>query len=101
MKIVKRISTVVCVMLLTSGLVSALEVEERLKLVSLSVPTMNCVMCPITVSKSLTNIEGVQVADANLEKGIVKVTFNDQVTDVDALLVATKMAGYPSYLIKK
>ena len=98
MKIMKRICTILLMALFINGSVIAV---EKLKLVSLSVPTMNCAMCPITVSKSLMNVNGVQTADASLDKGIVKISFNDQVADIDALLAATKNAGYPSYLIKE
>ncbi len=99
MKIIKQISTLICMMLLVNG--SAVAMKDGFKLISLSVPTMNCAMCPVTVAKSLTNIDGVQTADVNLEQGIVMVSFNDQITNIKAMTQATKMAGYPSYLIKK
>ena len=89
-------STVLCMIFLVGGSAIAL---EKLKSVSLAVPTMNCAMCPITVAKSLMNLPGVKIVDAQLEKGIVKVSFNEQATNVDAMTYATKMAGYPSYLI--
>jgi len=98
MRMIKKISAMLCMMLLVGGSAVAL---EKLKMVSLAVPTMNCAMCPITVSKSLMNIPGVQIVDAQLEEGIVQVSFNDQVTGIDAMTYATKMAGYPSYLIKE
>jgi len=98
MRMIKKISTILSMMLMFGG--SAVAVEN-LKMVSLSVPTMNCAMCPITVSKSLMNVPGVQIVDAQLEKGIVQVSFNEKATTIDAMTQATKMAGYPSYLIKE
>ena len=98
MRMIKKISTILCMMLMFGG--SAVAVEN-LKMVSLSVPTMNCAMCPITVSKSLMNVPGVQIVDAQLEKGIVQVSFNEKATTIGAMTQATKMAGYPSYLIKE
>ena len=98
MKIMKRICTILLMALFINGSVIA---AEELKLVSLSVPTMNCAMCPITVSKSLMNVQGVQTADASLAKGVVEVSFNDEVANIDALLAATKNAGYPSYLLEQ
>jgi len=47
--------------------------------VVLSVPSMNCAACPITVRKALEKISGVQT-----------------VKSVEQLTEATKNAGYPS-----
>jgi copper chaperone CopZ len=47
------------------------------------------------------NVQGVQTADASLAKGVVEVSFNDEVANIDALLAATKNAGYPSYLLEQ
>lgn len=52
----------------------------------------------ISVQRSLTRINGVTKADVSLEKAEAVVTFDDAKTGVDALLKATKAAGYPSTL---
>ena len=52
----------------------------------------------ISVKRSLTSIDGVSKADVSLEKREAVVTYDDAKTDVDALLKATKDAGYPSTL---
>ena len=52
----------------------------------------------ISVQRSLTKISGVTRANANLEKAEAVVTFDDTKTNVEALLKATKGAGYPSTL---
>jgi mercuric ion binding protein len=44
----------------------------------------------------LTKVEGVTKADVSLEKAEAVVTFDDAKTSTDALLKATKDAGYPS-----
>lgn len=66
------------------------------KTVVLSVPTMNCAACPITVRKALERVPGVQTVKATLEPPEALVTFDDATTDVDRLTEATKQAGYPS-----
>ena len=66
--------------------------------VTLSVPTMDCPVCPITVKKALTKIPGVSQAEVNFDKRLATVTFDDSRTSVDALTRATKDAGYPSTL---
>lgn len=68
------------------------------KTVTLSVPTMYCAVCPITVKKALTKVPGVIQADVSLDKRQATVTFNDSRTSVDALTDATFDAGYPSTL---
>ena len=64
--------------------------------VTLSVPSMNCAACPITVKKALTKVPGVSKTEVSLEKREAKVSFDDAKTNVEALTRATKDAGYPS-----
>ena len=52
----------------------------------------------ISVQRSLTKVNGVIKADVSLEKAEAVVTFDDAKTNVEALLKATKGAGYPSTL---
>ena len=66
------------------------------KAVILSVPSMNCAACPITVRKALEKVAGVQSVKATLEPPEAQVTFDDAKTSVDRLMEATKGAGYPS-----
>ena len=66
------------------------------KTVTLSVPTMFCAACPITVKTALNKVEGVEKIEVNLEKKEAIVTFDDAKTKVEALTEATKNAGYPS-----
>jgi len=68
------------------------------KTVALSVPTMDCPVCPITVKKALSNVNGVSDATVNFDKRQAIVTFDDTKTNVDTLTDATKNAGYPSAL---
>jgi mercuric ion binding protein len=64
--------------------------------VVLSVPSMNCAACPITVRKALEKISGVQSVKATLEPPEAVVTFDDAKTSVEQLTEATRNAGYPS-----
>ncbi|MBE0615181.1 MAG: mercury resistance system periplasmic binding protein MerP [Burkholderiales bacterium] len=68
------------------------------KTVTLSVPTMDCPVCPITVKKALVKVPGVSHAKVNFDKRLATVTFDDAKTTIDALTDATKNAGYPSTL---
>ena len=64
--------------------------------VVLSVPSMNCAACPITVRKALEKVAGVQKVKATLEPPEAVVTFDDATTSIEKLTEATKGAGYPS-----
>lgn len=66
------------------------------KTVTLSVPGMTCASCPITLKKALNKVEGVENIKVDLEEKKALVTFDDAKTNVQALLEATKNAGYPS-----
>ena len=68
--------------------------------VTLSVPTMDCPVCPITVKKALTGVDGVSKAEVNFDKRQATVTFDDARTSVQNLTEATRNAGYPSSLKK-
>lgn len=54
--------------------------------------------CVISVKGSLTKVNGVTKADVSLEKAEAVVTFDDAKTNTEALLKATKDAGFPSTL---
>lgn len=66
------------------------------KTVTLSVPGMTCASCPITLKKALNKVEGVENIKVDLEEKKALVTFDDAKTNVQALLEATKNAGYSS-----
>ncbi len=52
----------------------------------------------VSVKRSLSKIDGVIKADVSLEKAEAVVTFDDAKANIDALVNATKRAGYPSTL---
>jgi periplasmic mercuric ion binding protein len=75
---------------------TALPAVAAQQTVVLSVPSMNCAACPITVRKALEKVAGVQSVKATLEPPEAVVTFDNAQTSVDQLTAATKGAGYPS-----
>jgi len=64
--------------------------------VTLSLPTMDCAVCPITVKKALLKVDGVSRAELSFDKRQAVVTFDDARTSVPAWTRATQDAGYPS-----
>lgn len=86
--------------LLTAALLAALigPAFAAPQTVTLSVPTMDCAVCPITVKKALTGVPGVSAAAVSFERLQATVTFDNARISVQALTDATKKAGYPSTL---
>jgi mercuric ion binding protein len=66
--------------------------------VTLTVPTMDCATCPVTIKVALLKVPGVSRAIVSYSHRDAKVTFNDAKTNVAALTKATQDAGYPSFL---
>jgi periplasmic mercuric ion binding protein len=91
----KKLATV-----LTLALAFSASAWAATKTVTLSVPGMTCAACPITVKKALNKVEGVTKTEVSFEKKEATVTYDDAKTSVNALLDATKNAGYPSSVKK-
>jgi periplasmic mercuric ion binding protein len=86
-------SLVFLFLLSMSGFISAAEQS-----VILSVPRMNCPVCPITVKKSLQQVDGVKSVNVIYESKTAEIAFDDKLTNINSLLKATENVGYPSYL---
>lgn len=62
--------------------------------VTLSVPGMTCLMCPITVRKALEGVDGVHEASATLSDKSAAVLFDPNRTDVEQLIAAVGNSGF-------
>jgi len=67
--------------------------------VKLAVANMSCATCPPIVRKSLSAVAGVSKVVVSLEQQSALVTFDDQKTNVQALIAATTNAGYPAKVV--
>lgn len=67
------------------------------KQVTLTVPTMDCATCPVTIKVALMKVPGVSRAVVSYKHRTAQVTFDDAKTDVAALTRATDGVGYPSF----
>lgn len=83
--------------MLLAVLASAVAFAES-KTVTLSVPGMNCDLCPLTIKKAISKVPGVASVEASYEKKQAVVTFDDRRASIEALMKATANAGYPSTL---
>lgn len=86
------------ILIITGCLLTTFGVMAKLQTVTLEVPTMNCPTCPITVTKSLENLNGVTDVEVTFEQRLTQVSYDDKITNTKALIDATTNAGYPSYL---
>lgn len=64
--------------------------------VTLTVDNLSCVTCVPTVKKSLSKVQGVKRVDVSAKARTAFVVFDDKVTTLAALTMATTKAGYPS-----
>ncbi|MEL7968550.1 mercury resistance system periplasmic binding protein MerP [Vreelandella neptunia] len=76
----------------------SLPVLAAIQTVTLAVPSMNCAACPITVKLTLNKVDGVSQVDVSYPDREAVVSFDDNLTSVEALTQATGDAGYPSTL---
>lgn len=83
-----------------AALVLATPAWAATRTVTLSLPTMDCPVCPITVKKALTRVPGVSKAAVNFDRRQAVVSFDDAQTSTDALIKATTDAGYPSTVVR-
>ena len=67
--------------------------------VTLSIPGMTCGACPITVRTALDRVPGVERVAIAVAKKEVTVTYDNAKASPQALLRATRDAGYPARVV--
>ncbi|HGT2643550.1 TPA: mercury resistance system periplasmic binding protein MerP [Legionella pneumophila] len=70
--------------------------KSNLQTVILSVPTMNCPVCPITVKKALEKVPGVKQVEVAFKTKTAVVSYDKEKTTTNDLLKATEEVGYKS-----
>lgn len=86
-----------CLLAITLSLV-AMPALAAVRQVTLTIPTMDCATCPLTIKVALMKVPGVTRAVVSYQHRNAKVTFDDAKADIAALTHATETAGYPSFL---
>lgn len=97
MKSLKALSALSGVVMLAG----ASPVMAATRTVTLSISSMTCPVCPITVKKALDAVHGVSKVAVNYPKKSAIVTYDDAKTNVAALTKATANVGYPSFAAGK
>lgn len=70
------------------------------KSVTLSIPSMDCAACPITVKRALSRLDGVKSVTSDLARRQTVVTFDDASVTPQQITAATSNAGFPSAVLK-
>jgi len=94
----KKIIPSIALALIASTVLPAMAAEQTVKL---SVPGMTCVSCPFIVEKSVSAVDGVKSVEATMDDLSATVTFEDTLTNVEAIQQATAGVGFPSSLIER
>jgi len=66
--------------------------------VQLTVPTMDCATCPITIKTALSKVPGVSKVKVSYEKREAVIVYDDARATVADLKKATEDVGYPAML---
>lgn len=100
----KIIVSIVAVFFIFAGLsASAIQTVSNntsQTVVTLSVPGMDCPVCPITVKKALSKVSGVNAVKIDYKVRTATVAFDTSKTNVEQLEAATAKAGYHSKELK-
>jgi mercuric ion binding protein len=94
----KRYFTAVAV---TFILVASGSAFAEQKTVTLDLQNMTCPSCAYMIKSSLKKVQGVSKAEVSYGKRRAVVTYDDAKTTGNALIEATKNAGFPSKIIMK
>lgn len=69
--------------------------------VLLEIQNMTCLVCPLTIKKALSKVNGVQRIEIDYEAKTATVQFDDAMTTTDKLIAAITDAGFPSTIAKQ
>ncbi len=84
--------------ILLGALIGTQAAWAKAQTVSLTIPTMDCATCPITIKVALMKVQGVSSAKVSYARREAVVVFDNEKTSLDELKKATTEAGYPSFI---
>ena len=70
----------------------------RQQTVQLTVPTMDCATCPITIKAALSKVPGVSKVKVSYDRREAVIVYDDAKATVADLKKATEDVGYPAML---
>ncbi|MCJ8312600.1 MAG: cation transporter [Saccharospirillaceae bacterium] len=85
----------------TSTLQSKVNTDENF---TLSIPSMFCATCPITVRKALEKVDGISNIEIKLEARTAQIFYAEHIESKTELIKqaisATTNAGYPAFIVE-
>lgn len=70
------------------------------QVVKFDVPGMTCPSCPYIVQSAMQSVDGVISVAADFETRTAIVLFDDDVTTIEAIELASEQSGYDAFLIE-
>lgn len=64
--------------------------------IQLAVENMTCAACSFILHKTIAGVPGVVGVEVSPEAGMVQVTFEESIAEVDDITAATQRLGFPS-----
>jgi len=77
---------------------TVLAAENAQQTRTFAIENMTCALCPVTVKKAMSNVNGVKSVNVNLDTKTATVEFDSTVTTVDEIAQSSTNAGYPATL---
>jgi len=84
----------------TTALLSATAAMAAERSVSFDVPDMFCASCPYVVEAAMGGVDGVISVTTDLDQRLAMVTFDDAITNAEAIAEASTNVGYEAWLIE-
>lgn len=84
------------VVVLISSVAAAHMAFAAQRTLTFAVDNMTCASCPYTVKNSMAAVPGVLQVEVSFEAKTATVTFDDAITNPDAIAEASRNAGYPA-----
>ncbi len=69
--------------------------------VTFDVPGMYCPSCPYIVQSAMQSVEGVISVQADSRTKTAIVVFDDEITTINAIELASEQAGYDAFLVEE
>lgn len=66
------------------------------KTTTFAVENMTCALCPVTVKKAMSGVDGVRSVTVDFETKTATVMFDPSITSAEAVAAASAGAGYPA-----
>jgi len=91
----KKLLTIVLFIFLTTTIYAENQTIE------LSVPSMTCKMCSITLERVFKPVSGITSFKADNDEKTITVSYDDNILNLDDIIMMTINAGYPAIASEK